>query len=150
MDEPDKERSRAEILSALSRKPEQSEGNINFYHGRMKHFLPSSVPHTTWRCSQVPRRKTTPAWLTATEFSDQKEILHEKVSLLAKLMKNSRRTVLFTGAGISTSAGVRQSALGQTGQGYGGRGYQTDAKPNFSNLALTALGKLAKFTGFLQ
>ena len=140
------EYTRGEILSVLTRKPKQKPDNINFYHGRIKHYLPDSAPHVKWSCTQLPRKKKMPTWLTATEFTDQKDILQEKAHLLAKLMKNSRKTVLYTGAGISTSAGLKQSSLGQLGQGYSGRGYkgrgyQANAKPNYSNMALTALVK---------
>ena len=150
MDSTCNENSRGEILSVLAGKPKQKPDNINFYHGRIKHYLPDSAPHTTWSCAQQPRKKKTPAWLTATEFTDQKYILQEKAHLLAKLLKNSRKTVIYTGTGISTSAGVKQSALGQSGQGYAGRGYkgrgyQSNASPNYSNMALTALGRSSKF-----
>lgn len=38
------EATRADILGALGRKPEQQPGSQNFWHGRLKHYLPGSGP----------------------------------------------------------------------------------------------------------
>jgi hypothetical protein len=40
------------------------------------------------------------------EFFDKPEILEEKAKKLSDLIKNSKHFIAFTGAGISTSAGV--------------------------------------------
>ena len=135
------ESSRKEIVNLLAKRPRQNPNNNNIFHGRLKHFLPDSAPHIKWSCQQVSKIPNQ-GWLTATEFSDQKDILSEKAHLLVKLLRNSRKTILYTGAGISTSAGVKQSTRGLHGRGYQGRGYKgrgytTDAAPNFSNMALT-------------
>ncbi len=44
-------------------------------------------------------------------------MLAEKVKLLAQLMRMSRKTVLYTGAGISVSAGIGQAARGGAAKG---------------------------------
>src|SRR5690349_19885087 len=41
-----------------------------------------------------------------TEYFDDEEELEEKCTYLAELIKNSKHFVAFTGAGISTSAGI--------------------------------------------
>merc|ERR1711998_255057 len=41
-----------------------------------------------------------------TEFTEDPQELEEKIDCLAEMMKSSRRTVFFTGAGISTAAGI--------------------------------------------
>ena len=40
------------------------------------------------------------------EYFDEPEVLHYKVERLAELIKKSRSMVAFTGAGISTAAGI--------------------------------------------
>ena len=66
-----------------------------------------------WSSGKSPRRgRPCPAWLTATELLDRTDILHEKTNFLLRLLRHSRRTLLVTGAGLSTSAGVRQAARG--------------------------------------
>ena len=128
-----RETSRKEILSLLARKPFQKPESTNFCHGRLKHFLPTSAPRTTWSSQAPPRGPGGPAWLTASELQDRPEVLQDKVSrprpcprtqpkvrYLARLLSCSRHTVLLTGAGASTSAGVKQTARGRTGAGYSG------------------------------
>jgi len=41
-----------------------------------------------------------------TEYFDSPEELNRKIEILAKWMKESKHTVVYTGAGISTSAGI--------------------------------------------
>ena len=116
-----KEASRREILSLLAKKPFQKPESTNFCHGRFKHFLPNLEPRVTWRSKEPPRGSGGPGWLTATEQRDRPEVLQDKVRYLAHLLSCSRHTVVLTGAGTSTSAGVRQTARGSTGQGYQGK-----------------------------
>lgn len=44
--------------------------------------------------------------IKAHEFLDQKDVLQEKVALLASLIRKSKNCLAFTGAGISTAAGI--------------------------------------------
>merc|ERR1711966_426895 len=44
--------------------------------------------------------------LEAHEFRDEPEVLRAKVQLLASLLKKSKATCAYTGAGISTSSGI--------------------------------------------
>eukprot|EP00511_Aplanochytrium_stocchinoi_P000177 CAMPEP_0204823148 /NCGR_PEP_ID=MMETSP1346-20131115/1260_1 /ASSEMBLY_ACC=CAM_ASM_000771 /TAXON_ID=215587 /ORGANISM="Aplanochytrium stocchinoi, Strain GSBS06" /LENGTH=429 /DNA_ID=CAMNT_0051949689 /DNA_START=258 /DNA_END=1544 /DNA_ORIENTATION=+ len=48
--------------------------------------------------------------LRADEFEDDPEVLDEKIKLLASLISRSKHCVAYTGAGISTSAGVSDYA----------------------------------------
>ena len=69
-------------------------------------------PKVTWKCEQPPRSdRSCPAWLTATEFQDHEDVARAKVRQLAELLRLSRKTVLYTGAGISASV-VGQAARG--------------------------------------
>ena len=44
--------------------------------------------------------------IMAHEYLDSDEVLKRKVAVLADLVRRSRRMLCFTGAGISTSAGI--------------------------------------------
>lgn len=51
-----------------------------------------------------------PGVAKAHEYNDSVDVLHEKVALLAKLMRESKNCIVFTGAGISTPAGIADYA----------------------------------------
>ena len=44
--------------------------------------------------------------ISANEYTDQAETLREKVALLASLLRRADNTIAYTGAGISTAAGI--------------------------------------------
>ena len=132
-----KERER--ILSILSKTPNKPHSDTNFYHGRLKYYPPDATPKTTWRSSHPPRMGVTP-WLTASELSDKPQVLADKMQFLARLLLCSKKTVVYSGAGISTSSGVHQTAWGRTGRSKS-LGSQTGAEPNFTHFALTSLVK---------
>eukprot|EP00041_Stephanoeca_diplocostata_P013976 m.250950 g.250950 ORF g.250950 m.250950 type:complete len:177 (-) comp19534_c0_seq13:1240-1770(-) len=64
-----------------------------------------------WKCTEKPRDDhDAPSWLQATEFEDSEAVLMEsKVKALAMILKASKETVVYTGAGISASV-VGQAA----------------------------------------
>ena len=132
-----KERER--ILSILSKTPNKPHSDTNFYHGRLKYYPPDATPKTTWKSSHPPRMGVTP-WLTASELSDKPQVLADKMQFLARLLLCSKKTVVYSGAGISTSSGVHQTAWGRTGRSKS-LGSQTGAEPNFTHFALTSLVK---------
>lgn len=51
-----------------------------------------------------------PGIAKAHEYQDCLEVLHAKVALLAQLLRNSETCIVFTGAGISTAAGIADYA----------------------------------------
>ncbi len=44
--------------------------------------------------------------ITACEYEDSKDILTEKIKILASMIKESKNFVVYTGAGISRAAGI--------------------------------------------
>ena len=65
-----------------------------------------AAPSVSWECEWLPRTDSSgPHWLTATEFSDTEEAASDKVERLIQLLKLSRRTIIYSGAGISSAAG---------------------------------------------
>ena len=115
----------------------QYPGSNSFYHGRMFRN-PPPPPQVSWGSTLPPRNKESPSWLTASEFSDSDQVLREKSEYLVKLLKLSRKTVVYSGAGISTSSGVKQAARGHTGRTKGW-GTKTEAKPSLTHLTLAAM-----------
>lgn len=67
---------------------------------------------------------------------------------LAALISLSKLTVIYTGAGISTSAGVCQAARGTEGKSSSSS--STDARPSLAHLALTALKERGLVHSWIQ
>lgn len=90
-----------------------------FCHGRIfsvsdadKVLIP---PNVTWESPDRPRedhRHDCMGWLTASEYTDTDNILNLKIEKLSELLLNSKKTVVYSGAGISVSAGIGQAARG--------------------------------------
>ena len=112
-------------------------------------------PKVTWKSTEVPRADhgNTPGWLTASEFQDHDSIMEAKVSLLAALLRSSRRTIVYSGAGISNSAGIAQAAKGSTSTS-SNKGYNRKkgfiATPTFTHFALASLAKEGYIHGWIQ
>ena len=74
------------------------------------------------------------------ELLDRQDVLSDKVLYLATLLRLSRRTVVYTGAGVSTSCGVRQRAQGSSSGT--GRSQTTNARPSLTHLLISELVKV--------
>ena len=66
----------------------------------------------------------------------------EKVRLLAGLLRASRRTLAYTGAGLGVAAGIRQAAVGSAPAGEL-RSVDTAAAPTVAHRVLVALRRAA-------
>lgn len=130
---------RAKLLESLRNKHFLEPADPLFFHGRI-YDGPMQAPKKIWESSDPPRKDhSAPEWLTASEFEDSPEVAQAKVRQLAELMRLSKRTVLYTGAGISASV-IGQAALsGQNTVGWKGDGRK--AKPTFTHHALGLLGR---------
>lgn len=71
------------------------------------------------------------------ELLDRAEVVEDKVLYLSSLLSLSRRTVLYSGAGLSTSSGVRQRGPGSCQPA--SRPRTTNAVPSPAHLLLSAL-----------
>ncbi len=68
----------------------------------------------TWHSSLPPRDDhEAPPWLTATEFKGEQEVAVIKMRQLAKPMRLSRKTVVYSGTGISTAVISQAAVSGQ-------------------------------------
>ena len=105
-----------EILNHLAKNSFLNPDQSNFFHGRIYGKSHPPAPRVTWESSDAPRHDHgAPEWLTATEFTDAKDVFEDKVEWLMTLLKISSKTVIYTGAGISTAARVEQAARGGGG-----------------------------------
>merc|ERR1719206_1539837 len=101
---------RKEILDQLCSREFIKYDDPSFFHGRIYKSVPP-LPEVTWECSFKPRGDLEgPEWLTGTEFSDQESVFKDKVKKLARLIRLSKKTVIYSGAGISVAAGINQAA----------------------------------------
>ena len=126
---------RKEILDQLCSREFIKYDDPSFFHGRIYKSVPP-LPEVTWECSFKPRGDLEgPEWLTGTEFSDQESVFKDKVKKLARLIRLSKKTVIYSGAGISVAAGINQAAR-SSGQ-YSD--ISTDASPTITHRAITAL-----------
>jgi len=119
-----------------------------FMHGALYNG-PNQKPKVLWKSDKQPRKDHDAAsWLTATEFEDVPAVLAAKAKQLAQLMRFSKRTVVYSGAGISAAV-VGQAALsGQNKVGWTGAG--TSAQPTPTHYALARLGRTNWIHGWVQ
>eukprot|EP00617_Octactis_speculum_P000667 CAMPEP_0185779466 /NCGR_PEP_ID=MMETSP1174-20130828/95886_1 /TAXON_ID=35687 /ORGANISM="Dictyocha speculum, Strain CCMP1381" /LENGTH=416 /DNA_ID=CAMNT_0028468639 /DNA_START=29 /DNA_END=1279 /DNA_ORIENTATION=+ len=143
---PLQEKARADFIQGLTKAPFLEHGEDSFWHGRAYNG-PSKTPKRTWVSDQKPRDDhDAPNWLTASEYMDVPAALRAKVFILAELLKLSRKTVVYSGAGISRGAGIGQAARGGAGSG----AKSTDAIPTYTHYALGALSKAGLLHGWVQ
>lgn len=109
---------------------------------------PAVKPKVLWKSTLKPRKDhDSPDWLTATEFEDVPAVMDAKAVQLAALLRLSRHTVVYSGAGISASA-VGQAAL--SGVNKTGWLDKTSAKPTMTHHALALLARAGWVHGWVQ
>eukprot|EP00746_Dinoflagellata_sp_MGD_P166671 gnl/MRDRNA2_/MRDRNA2_96733_c0_seq1.p1 gnl/MRDRNA2_/MRDRNA2_96733_c0~~gnl/MRDRNA2_/MRDRNA2_96733_c0_seq1.p1 ORF type:complete len:546 (+),score=100.73 gnl/MRDRNA2_/MRDRNA2_96733_c0_seq1:89-1639(+) len=119
-----------------------------FMHGRF-YDGPLQTPKCIWDCKKPPRDDhSAPKWLTASEFQDEEAVAIHKVRQLAALMRISKKTVLYTGAGISASVIGQAARSGQNKQGW--KSDTRAAKPTPTHCALGLLGQQGLIHGWVQ
>jgi NAD-dependent SIR2 family protein deacetylase len=92
--------------------------------------------------------------IEGSEYTDEPEVLRLKVQALANLVRESRACVAFTGAGISTAAGIDDYATKGQGQSVTSNRAQVkdwkDAAPTLSHRVLTGLYRAGRLQHWVQ
>ena len=144
---------RSIYTAALGQTPGMKAKDPAFFHGRLyknETNAPQTSPAVAWRSAQQPRKKyDVPSWLTASEFKDQAHVLEAKCTLLATMLRCSRKTVVYTGAGISVASGIGQAAAGSKKSKKGFRGAAA-ATPSYTHRALVALESAGLIDSWVQ
>lgn len=142
---------RKNVLTRLRNQPFlASPANPLFFHGRIcKGYSGKlSPPDMTWKSALKPRddHDGTPDWLTASEYQDDAKTSDAKLAILAQLLRMSNKTVVYSGAGISTAAGIGMAARG------GGRtkNLSTTAQPTLTHYTLATLYDAGLIHGWVQ
>eukprot|EP00811_Abedinium_folium_P018669 NODE_2759_length_2149_cov_31.317507.p1 GENE.NODE_2759_length_2149_cov_31.317507~~NODE_2759_length_2149_cov_31.317507.p1 ORF type:complete len:570 (-),score=118.56 NODE_2759_length_2149_cov_31.317507:325-2034(-) len=144
----DGETMRRQFVERLTATPFMQHKDPLFMHGR-GYAGPMRPPRCTWSCKEPPRDDhSAPKWLTASEFTDEPDVAVAKARMLADLMRISRKTVAYTGAGISAAV-IGQSALSGENK-VGWMGNPASATPTFTHYALGHLGRQALLHGWVQ
>jgi len=105
------------------------------------------LPQVKWASKDKPR-KNSPEWLTATEYKDTPQMFAHKIKALAALLKASRRSLAYTGAGLSVAAGIGMAAKGSTAQG--GMGVASAGEPTLSHFVMAELNRQNLLHGWVQ
>jgi len=113
------ENDRLALLETLSATPAIDPGIDPLgqtWHGRLvQQELPR--PRMTWQSQRRPRedkhgKQDAPEWLNASEYKDDIQALTYKVQILANLLRCSKKSLAYTGAGLSVAAGIEMAAVG--------------------------------------
>jgi hypothetical protein len=135
---------RAAFAEGLSTVPEFQPGDDpRAFHGRGVSIGGGGTfaePRVVWKSDKKPRQNS-PDWLTATEYADTPKVLAEKVKLLKSLLLASRRTMAYTGAGLSVAAGIGMAAVGSKGGAGTGMGVATAGEPTLSHCVMAELNR---------
>jgi NAD-dependent SIR2 family protein deacetylase len=121
------------------------------WHGRVfQQELPK--PIMTWESKRRPRedkhgRDDVPEWLSASEYKDDAQVLALKVRLLADLLRCSKRTLAYTGAGLSVAAGIEMAAAGSS---KAKKSSPLEADPTLAHCTMAELNGLGFLHGWVQ
>jgi len=106
-------------------------------------------PEVLWASSKKPR-ESSPDWLTATEYADRPDVLAAKVKMLKELLLCSRRTLAYTGAGLSVAAGIGMAAVGSKGGAGTGMGIASAGEPTLAHCVMAELNRQNLLHGWVQ
>lgn len=148
------ENDRLAILSVLQTAPEMDPGadhNDQSWHGRLvQQELPR--PRIHWQSDRRPRedkhgKSDVPQWLNASEYREEPEAMAHKVKILANLLRCSKKTLAYTGAGLSVDAGIEQAA---TGSAKARRTSPLEADPTVAHCIMAELNRQNLLHGWVQ
>eukprot|EP00501_MAST-03F_sp_TOSAG23-6_P000787 GSMAST32.ASY1.ANO1.817.1 assembled CDS len=140
---------RKDVLKRLQNEKFLHHSQKVFWHGRLySNFKTQPLPTLKWESKQKPRKDHDGEyWLTASEFCDTAAMMDEKCYVLSKLIQMSKRTILYTGAGISVAANINQAAAGSYKKSNGNSIY---AKPTITHYCATTLANKGLIHGWVQ
>merc|ERR1719213_1409317 len=106
----------------------------------------------TWESQRKPRedkhgKKDAPDWLNASEYKDDLAVLAYKVSILANLLRCSKKTLAYTGAGLSVAAGIEMAAAGSA---KARKSSPLEADPTLSHCVMAELNRQNLLHGWVQ
>jgi NAD-dependent SIR2 family protein deacetylase len=120
----------------------------NAWHGKLADTS-WAPPTIVVSCNKLNR----PGYTTELghEYLDSPEVLEAKVAMLATFIKSSKNCIVYSGAGISTSAGIADYASVSTeSMVEQPSGSPMAASPTFSHYALVALHRSGKLKSWIQ
>lgn len=120
------------------------------FHGRMFQMPDGSepaLPKKTWSSDKKPRQNS-PDWLTASEYRDTPAVFQAKVKMFAAMLRASRQTLAYTGAGLSVAAGIGMAAVGSSGQQ--GMAVGPAGEPTLAHCVLAELNRQGMLHGWVQ
>eukprot|EP00929_Paragymnodinium_shiwhaense_P100628 TRINITY_DN6309_c0_g1_i2.p1 TRINITY_DN6309_c0_g1~~TRINITY_DN6309_c0_g1_i2.p1 ORF type:complete len:568 (-),score=118.86 TRINITY_DN6309_c0_g1_i2:510-2180(-) len=142
---------RSAFVKALGSSPHvDAETDSLAFYGRVFHggtVAKLTPPVVKWASKEKPR-KSSPDWLTATEYRDTPATFSRKINVLASLLTASQRTLAYTGAGLSVAAGIGMAAKGSTAQG--GMGVASAGEPTLSHFVMAELNRQGLLHGWVQ
>eukprot|EP01006_Ploeotia_vitrea_P031878 TRINITY_DN64163_c0_g2_i1.p1 TRINITY_DN64163_c0_g2~~TRINITY_DN64163_c0_g2_i1.p1 ORF type:complete len:393 (+),score=54.27 TRINITY_DN64163_c0_g2_i1:59-1237(+) len=110
-------------------------------------------PKLAVECSKLNRGELG-GKITASEYLDSDEVLDKKMDLIAKLIRKSKHTCAYCGAGLSRGAGISDYATKAEGSVASSStkdlGHPTEALPTAGHHILTALQKAGFIHSFVQ
>lgn len=135
-----------EAVSRINAVPETLQGTHAEKHGRLG-SREWPAPRLATLCEELARPGYNSG--SAHEYLDEEIVLRAKVALLAKLLRQAKRPVVYAGAGLSTSSGIGDYATKSGGIGVLAQGGANDmsllspfkAKPNTGHRMLSALAR---------
>lgn len=143
---------RKQIVAALCAMPNfDPASDPRAFHGRCFCLQDAAapVPACVWKSDKKPR-ESSPDWLTASEYKEDPKVFRAKIQLLASLLMASRRTLAYTGAGLSVAAGIGMAAVGSKGGAGTGMGVATAGEPTLAHCVLAELNRQSLLHGWVQ
>jgi NAD-dependent SIR2 family protein deacetylase len=121
------------------------------WHGRV---VQQQLPHPTctWQSQRKPRedkhgKADVPDWLDASEYKDDPQAFALKVRLLANMLRCSKKTLAYTGAGLSVAAGIEMAAAGSA---KAKKSSPLEADPTVAHCIMAELNKTNLLHGWIQ
>jgi len=143
------QRERSQTLLITKRTKFLDHTDPRFWNGRA-YSGPDHRPEVAWECNDPPRDDhDSPGWLKASEYQDCPDAFQAKCEQLAQLMQLSKKTVLYTGAGISASVVGQAARGGANEQGWKAGGGRF-ANPTPTHFLLGHLGRAGFIHEWIQ